>query len=133
MIIRKLDQIIGSAKHVHGPGWESRRLLAKADGMGFSFHDTVLAEGTEQESEYKHHLEANYCISGEGEVVDVASGEAFPIRAGTLYALDKNDRHILRATKGDLRLICIFYPALIGTETHQADGSYAVTEPETAS
>ena len=86
--------------------------------------------GSEQELEYKHHLEANYCVSGEGEVVDVASGEVYPIRSGTLYALDKNDRHILRATKGELRLICVFYPALIGTEVHQPDGSYTAPEPD---
>ena len=128
MIVRTLDQIIGSAKDVHGNGWQSRRLLTKADAMGFSFHDTVVSEGSEQELEYKHHLEANYCISGEGEVVDVASGDTYPIRPGTLYALDKNDRHILRVTKGDLRLICVFYPALIGTEVHQPDGSYAVPD-----
>jgi L-ectoine synthase len=131
VIVRTLDQTIGSAKDVHGHGWRSRRLLTKADAMGFSFHDTVLSEGSEQELEYRHHLEANYCISGEGEVVDVASGKVYPIRPGTLYALDKNDRHILRVTKGDLRLICVFYPALIGTEVHQSDGSYAAPDVET--
>jgi L-ectoine synthase len=130
MIVRTLDQVIGSTRDVHGNGWRSRRLLTKTDAMGFSFHDTVLSEGSEQELEYKHHLEANYCISGEGEVVDVVSGKAYPIRPGTLYALDKNDRHILRATKGELRLICIFYPALIGTEVHQPDGSYAAPDNE---
>ena len=129
MIVRTLDQIIGSAKDVRGDGWQSRRLLTKADAMGLSFHDTVLSEGSEQELEYKHHLEANYCISGEGEVVDVASGDVYPIRPGTLYALDKNDRHILRVTRGDLRLVCVFFPALIGTEVHQQDGSYAAPEP----
>jgi L-ectoine synthase len=131
MIVRTLDQIIGGVKDVHGNGWRSRRLLTKADAMGFSFHDTVVSEGSEQELEYKHHLEANYCISGEGEVVDMASGHSYPIRPGTLYALDKNDRHILRATRGDLRLICVFYPALIGTEVHQQDGSYAAPDVET--
>jgi L-ectoine synthase len=130
MIVRTLDEILGGARDVHGDTWRSRRLLTKADAMGFSLHDTVVSEGSEQELEYKHHLEANYCISGEGEVVDMATGKSHPIRPGTLYALDKNDRHILRATKGDLRLICVFYPALIGTEVHQPDGSYAAPEPD---
>ena len=39
--------------------------------------------------------------------------------------LDKHDEHIVRAIKGDLRLVCIFVPALTGTETHRSDGSYA--------
>jgi len=133
MIVRTLDEILDSDRHVGGDGWQSRRILLKSDAMGFSLHDTILSEGTEQELEYRHHLEANYCIEGEGEVVDVATGKTYPIRHGTLYALDKNDRHILRAVRGNLRLVCVFNPALIGNETHRPDGSYAPTDTETVS
>jgi len=73
---------------------------------------------------YKHHLETNYCISGEGEVEDLATGQVFPIRPGAVYALDKHDAHVVRA-RTDLRFVCVFTPALTGTETHQPDGSYA--------
>ncbi len=125
MIVRTIDEIIGSARHVSGEGWESRRILLRADRMGFSLHDTIVKEGTEQRLHYKHHLEANYCISGRGEVVDVRTGKTFAIGPGTLYALDQNDEHILRAISGDLRLVCVFNPALTGQETHRADGSYA--------
>ena len=125
MIVRTLDEVIGSARHVSGEGWESRRILLRNDGMGFSLHDTIILEGTEQRLHYKHHLEANYCISGRGEVVDVRTGKTFAIGPGTLYALDQNDDHILRAIAGDLRLVRVFNPALTGQETHQADGSYA--------
>jgi L-ectoine synthase len=125
VIVRTLEDIIGSARHVSGKGWESRRILLRADRMGFSLHDTIIKAGTEQRLHYKHHLEANYCISGRGEVVDVKTGKTFAIGPGTLYALDQNDEHILRAIGGDLRLVCVFNPALSGQETHQADGSYA--------
>jgi L-ectoine synthase len=125
MIVRTLDEIIGRARHVAGEGWESRRILLRADRMGFSLHDTIVKEGTEQRLHYKHHLEANYCISGRGEVVDVKTGRTFAIGPGTLYALDQHDEHILRAISGDLRLVCVFNPALTGQEKHQADGSYA--------
>jgi L-ectoine synthase len=125
MIVRTLEDVIDSPRHVSGEGWESRRILLKVDGMGFSLHDTVVKEGTEQRLHYKHHLEANYCISGIGEVVDVKSGRSYPIGPGTLYALDQHDEHILRAISGDLRLVCVFNPALSGQEKHQADGSYA--------
>jgi L-ectoine synthase len=125
MIVRTLEEIVGSARHVSGEGWESRRILLRADRMGFSLHDTIVKEGTEQRLHYKHHLEANYCISGRGEVVDVKTGKTFAIGPGTLYALDQNDEHILRAIGGDLRLVCVFNPALSGQETHQPDGSYA--------
>lgn len=128
MIVRTLDEIIEGPRHVRGDTWQSRRILLKADGMGFSLHDTIVREGTEQRLHYKHHLEANYCISGRGEVVDVKTGKTYPIAPGTLYALDKHDEHVLRATKGDLRLICVFYPALSGHEKHLPDGSYAPSE-----
>lgn len=125
MIVRTLDDIRGTERDVSGPGWQSRRLIVRADGMGCSLSDTIVAAGSEQRLHYKHHLETNYCIGGEGEVEDLATGQVFSIRPGTVYALDKNDAHVVRATKGELRLVCVFYPALTGTETHQADGSYA--------
>lgn len=128
MIVMRLEDVIGSERHVVGEGWESRRLILKSDRMGYSVHDTVLKEGTEQVLEYKHHLEANYCISGEGEVIDVATGALHVIRPGTLYALDRHDRHILRATKGDLRLVCVFNPALTGRETHDEEGGYTLPD-----
>ena len=125
MIIRTLASTEGSDDHVFADTWHSRRLFLARDGMGFSLHDTIVKEGTEQRLHYKHHLEANYCIAGRGEVVDVKTGKTFAIGPGTLYALDQNDEHILRATSGDLRLVCVFNPALTGQETHRADGSYA--------
>jgi len=124
MIVRTLEEVLGGPRHVSGEGWESRRILLKDDGMGFSLHDTIIKEGTEQKLHYKHHLEANYCISGRGEVIDVRTGQTFPIGPGTLYALDQHDEHILRALAGDLHLVCVFNPALAGPEKHQADGSY---------
>ena len=125
MIVRALTEVVHDAKrHARGPGWESRRIILKADGMGHSFHDTIVKEGAELHLHYKHHFETNYCISGEGEVLDVKSGTVHRIVPGTLYALDQHDEHVVRATKGDLRLICVFTPPLSGLETHRADGSF---------
>ena len=128
MIVRTLTSALESKQHVRGDGWESRRILLKKDGLGYSFHDTILEEGCELRIEFKNPIESNYCIAGEGEVVDIASGEIHPIAPGTLYALDQHDAHILRATKGTLRLVCVFTPALTGEEVHDKDGSYALLE-----
>src|SRR5215469_12176716 len=108
MIIRTLEEIDGTERDVSGPGWRSRRLIVRADQMGCSLSDTTVAPGTELLLRYEHHLETNYCISGEGEVEDLATGQVFPIHAGTVYALDKHDAHVVRATKGDLRFVCVF-------------------------
>lgn len=125
MIVKTLEGITGSAFDVTGPGWQSRRLLTRGDGMGYTMTDTIIRAGAEMTLEYKGHLEACYCISGEGSVTDHATGAVHPIRPGTLYALDKHDRHTLTCAEGgDMRLICCFTPALTGTESHRPDGSY---------
>jgi L-ectoine synthase len=127
MIIRTLDDIAGTERDVSGDGWRSRRILTAADGMDHSLHWTQVAAGGELHLWYKHHAEANLCIAGTGEVVNLATGETHAIEPGTLYALDQHDRHILRATT-DLTLVCVFTPALTGRETHDADGSYLPAE-----
>jgi L-ectoine synthase len=132
MIVRTLDEIPNGPRDVRGEGWQSRRLLLRADRMGFSLSDTVVAEGTEMRLEYKHHLEGNFCIAGEGEVVDLQTGTVHLLRPGSLYALDSNDAHIIRATRGDLRVVCVFNPPLVGDEVHRADGSYGPAHDEAA-
>ncbi len=131
MIVRSLQDIKGTARDVSGPGWRSRRVILRQDAMGCSVHDTTVQEGAALHLRYRHHLETNYCIAGEGEVVDVATGVTHAIRPGVAYALDRHDEHIVRALKGDLRLVCVFTPPLSGTETHDANGGYELTD-ETA-
>lgn len=123
MIVRTLAEVTGGAHDVTGPGWQSRRLLTQPDGMGYTMTDTIIRAGAEMELEYRNHLEACYCLSGEGEVVDLAAGVVHPIRPGTIYALDKHDRHVLRA-RTEMRLVCCFTPALAGTEKHGKHGGY---------
>lgn len=129
MIVRTLEEIIGSERDVRADNgnWVSRRFLLKDDGMGFSFHETTIFAGTETDIWYKHHLEAVYCVGGEGEIEDLATGVVHPIRDGTLYALDKHDRHTLRA-HSDLRLVCAFNPPISGREVHDVDGAYPPTD-----
>ena len=126
MIVRTLKEIINTSRDVKDPkgNWVSRRLLLKNDNMGFSLHETLIFKGTETRIWYKNHLEAVYCVEGEGELETIPSQEVYPIRSGTLYALDKHDQHYLRATRSDLRLVCIFNPPLNGGEVHDEDGNY---------
>lgn len=123
MIIRSLDDIAGTDRDVNGPGFRSRRILLRKDGMQHSLHFTEVPAGTEMNLWYKVHLEANLVVTGTGEVEDVATGEVHQLAPGSMYALDQNDRHVLRAHT-DLQLVCVFTPALTGRETHDADGSY---------
>jgi L-ectoine synthase len=128
MLVRKLSEIIGTQREVAGPGWTSRRLLLKKDGMGFSFHETIIPAGTVHQFWYKNHLEAVYCVAGNGSIEDLATGEVHAIHDGVLYALNNHDRHILRGGSEDMRLICAFNPPVTGGETHDSDGSYLLAE-----
>ena len=124
MFVKHMSDILGTEAHVTGEAFESRRMALAQDGLGYSLHDTLIKAGSMQHLHYKNHIEANYCFEGEGEVENVATGEVFPLAPGSLYVLDQHDAHIVRA-KTDMRLVCIFTPALTGQETHDADGSYA--------
>lgn len=123
MIVRTLQQVLGSARDVHAPTWSSRRLVLADDRVGFSLHDTVVNAGTETAMWYRNHIEAVYCIEGEGTLEDVETGDVHQIRAGTVYALDKHDRHVLRATT-QMRMVCVFNPPCTGRETHDENGTY---------
>ena len=123
MIVRSVEQVAATDRDVAWGNGQSRRLLVKADGMGFAVAETLVLAGTESQLEYKNHLEACYCISGEGEIEDM-QGNKHPLRPGVIYALDKHDKHYLRA-RNDLRLISIFNPPIEGSERHslRGDGS----------
>ena len=125
MIIRKLDDISGSEQDVlaENENWRSRRLLLAKDGMGFSMHDTLIYAGTETYIHYANHLEAVYCIEGEGEIEDLDNGQTTQLRAGTLYALNGHERHYLRARE-TMRMICVFNPPVTGREVHDENGVY---------
>jgi L-ectoine synthase len=129
MIVRTLQQAEQGERRVVSEGWESTRLLLKNDGMGFSFHITTIYAGADLSMHYQNHLESVYCISGEGEIEDLASGQIHPIYAGTVYALDQHDKHILRA-KTEMKMACVFNPPLHGKEVHNAQGAYEM-EAET--
>ena len=129
MIVRQLQEAEQSERRVVSQNWESTRLLLKGDNMGFSFHITTIYAGTETEIWYRNHLEAVYCISGEGEVETCEDGKVYPISPGTIYILDKNDKHFLRA-KTEIKFACVFNPPLNGKEVHDKDGVYPLEAEE---
>ncbi|MEU9235809.1 ectoine synthase [Streptomyces sp. NPDC058525] len=119
MIVRKLDEV----PTVDWGNGLSRRFLTQQDGVGYTVTDTIVRAGTKSRLEYRNHMESCYCIEGSGEVIDTA-GNSHPITPGTLYALDRHDAHWLVASPHeDLRLVCMFTPALRGDEVHNLDSA----------
>jgi L-ectoine synthase len=128
MIVRTLEERAGTEYDVGTDTWKSRRLLLKEDGVGFSLHDTVIKAGTETLIWYKHHIEAVYCVEGEGEVELTETGEKFRIVPGTMYVLNGHERHYLRGGAVDMRVVCVFNPPCTGREVHDEEGAYAAAK-----
>ena len=129
MIVRDLKSAEQSERRVVSDNWESTRLLLKSDGMGFSMHVTTIRQGTTTPMWYRNHLEAVLCIDGEGEVETIEDGVVHAIRPGVIYALDRNDKHVLRA-RTTMRMVCVFNPPLHGKEVHDSEGAYPLEAEE---
>ena len=115
MKIKHLDSLRGTQYAVNFGKGTSFRFLTKEDGMGFTFTDTYVDADSEYELQYDHHLEACYIIAGEGEIH--FDGNVAKLEPGVLYALDQHDRHLIKSLTA-IRMICVFSPALEGTEKH---------------
>ena len=122
MIVKRLEDVVATKGEAHGDKWHSLRLLHKEDGMGVTLTDSILEAGFEMVLWQKNHLEACYCLEGEGTVEELDTATVHEIRAGTLYAMNNHDRHRIRAITR-MRIICTFVPPLTGGEVHDADGS----------
>ena len=130
MIVRDIKDIIGSEKEVHAKEgqWVSRRMLLKDDKMGFSFHETIIKAGSKTHIHYQNHLEAVYCVAGNGKIEDLQTREVHPIYDGIMYALNLHDDHNLYGGDEDMRLICVFNPPIKGTENHDENGVYPLED-----
>ncbi|GAB3255240.1 ectoine synthase [Arthrobacter pigmenti] len=123
MIVTHLNDLDDTERDIKSETWRSRRIVLGREGVGFSFHDTVIYAGTTSTFWYANHIEAVYCVGGEGELTNEETGETFPITDGTLYLLDKHEKHTVRA-KTDLRMACTFNPPVTGREVHDENGVY---------
>jgi quercetin dioxygenase-like cupin family protein len=130
MFIRTIDGLraAGMIKLLVNGTTRSARFLTAADGMGFSYNDNRVEGGADTILWYKHHWEANYIVSGRGEVTDLTSGQGYLLEPGVLYVVGPNDRHRFRITEDDHH-VSVFCPPLRGNERHDEDGAYEASGP----
>lgn len=131
MFIRTLDELerLGRIRRPLGnDAFRSARFLTATDGMGYSYNENRVNKGTNAVVWLKHHWEANYIISGRGQVTDLSSEESWSLEAGVLYVVGPNDRHRLLLTE-DTHYVSIFCPPLRGDETFDKDGGYTASGP----
>ncbi|WP_459664227.1 ectoine synthase, partial [Novosphingobium sp. 11B] len=131
MIVRNLNDIRKSDRHVESNGWYSDRLLLKDDKMGFSFHVTRMFAGEELHMHYQNHLEAVLVMQGEGTIEDLGTGLTHELKPGVMYALNANDKHIVRPVQ-DIVCACVFNPPVTGREVHDENGAYPADTSEPA-
>lgn len=100
MFVRSFEdrQKAGMVKSLVNNTTQSARFLTAADGLGFSYNDNRIGNGSDINLWYKHHWEANYIVSGQGEVTDLTSGQKWTLGPGVLYVVGPNDRHRFHIT-----------------------------------
>src|ERR1700722_7570810 len=129
LIVRSINEITGTDRDVNTPNWRSKRIILAGDGSGFSLHETEMYANTVNEFCYSRHIEAGHVVEGTGLLVDSQTGARWELRPGVTYMLDRHDRHqVLPAT--DMRMICVFTPALTGREVHDETGAYPLPQTD---
>ncbi len=129
MFVRRAEQMRQAGHEMVVANGQARtiRMITAADQVGFSLSDVHLAAGVATDLWYKHHQEANFVISGSGQVEDLTTGEVWALAPETVYCVGPEDRHRLSATS-DLHLLSVFCPPLRGDEQHDADGALAPSD-----
>lgn len=124
MIVRTLDDVKARGSFRENKGvWSSARYLLRDDDVGLTLTETRVSAGQSQEMQYNNHFEANLIIDGRGRLTELGNGKVHELVPGSMYALNKNDQHRIEAIT-DMRIVCVFTPALVGPETHDENGSY---------
>jgi L-ectoine synthase len=129
MLVTNLNDLNDTERDIKSETWRSRRMVLAREGVGFSFHDTVIYAGTTSTFHYANHIEAVYCVQGEGTLTNEVTGEVHELKDGTMYLLDGHEKHTVRATT-EMRMACVFNPPVTGRETHDADGIYQLVLEE---
>ncbi|MDV7135432.1 MULTISPECIES: ectoine synthase [Actinomycetes] len=125
MIVRTTKEITGTERDVEAENgnWRSKRIVLGGDKVGFSFHETTIKAGSVNEFHYANHVEAVWLVEGTGTLTDRETGEVYPLGPGTMYLLNGHERHTVTADT-ELRMLCVFNPPVVGTETHDENGVY---------
>jgi L-ectoine synthase len=109
-------ELRGTDRHVRGDAYETFRFLLAGDGVGVTVTDIVLRPGVEATYGYDTHVEIAYCIEGQAELTDLATGLPAAIVPGTMWIAQPGERFRFLAAE-PTRLICVFLPPFAGHET----------------
>ncbi|MEU1981739.1 ectoine synthase [Nocardia sp. NPDC019395] len=111
MIVRTTEEITGTDRQIDTDNWTSKRIILSDDNVGFSYHETTVAAGTQTPLRYPDYVEAVWIIEGHGRLHDRDNDMTYELGPGTMYLLDKHERHTIIADTR-LRMYCVFAPAV---------------------
>lgn len=119
VVVRSLDDVIGSERDVFWGNGYSRRLLVRRDGFGFALCVTQGNPDTDSPLQYRNHFESCYYVSGSGEYVWDGGRHPIDTNGGisTVFVMNENDAHRM-VVKEEATCLSIFSPAIEGHESH---------------
>jgi len=125
MIVRTTDEITGTDRDVSNEEntWRSKRIVLGGDKVGFSFHETTIPAGTENEFHYANHIEAVWLVKGKGTLRDLDNDTEYPLAAGSMYLLNGHEKHQVICEE-EMVMLCVFNPPVTGREVHDENGVY---------
>lgn len=116
MLVRTLNDVIGTDGEEHGRKRHSMCLIRAEDGLGVSLTDSILEAGFETTLGGGKSGEICYCLEGSGTAEKLPSGTIQPIRPGTLFAAVGIDKYRIRIAERT-RLIRVFIPVRAKDDT----------------
>ncbi|MCW4355258.1 ectoine synthase [Hoyosella sp. YIM 151337] len=129
MIVRTTEEITDTERDItsENGNWRSKRIVLADDRVGFSFHETTIKAGTVNEFHYQNHVEAVWLVEGRGKLTDLETGQVYNLVPGSMYLLDKNEKHRIEVEE-QMRMLCVFNPPVTGREVHDENGVYPLIE-----
>ncbi|GAB2669933.1 ectoine synthase [Gordonia jinhuaensis] len=129
MIVRTTDEITDTDRDIvaENGNWRSKRIVLGGDRVGFSFHETTIKAGSDNDFHYANHVEAVWLVEGTGTLTDRETGKTYPLGPGSMYLLNGHERHTVHADT-QMRMLCVFNPPVVGDETHDENGVYPLVE-----
>ena len=126
VIVRSIDDIVGTERDVFWGNGRSRRLLVKDDGLGFALCVTLGNPNTDSALQYRNHFESCYYISGSGEYVWESGSHPIDTDKSfsTVFIMDQNDAHRM-VVRDESVCLSIFTPPIEGHEKHDLSGQAA--------
>lgn len=131
MIVRTTQEITNTDRDItsENGNWRSKRIVLADDRVGFSFHETTIKAGTVNEFHYQNHVEAVWLVEGRGKLTDLETGDVYELRPGSMYLLNKHEKHRIEVEE-QMRMLCVFNPPVTGREVHDENGVYPLIELE---